>query len=268
MSMKKGILLILVVLLSTAGLLQAQEDKLGVTLDVTYVSKYIWRGIDILDDVSAFQPSINVDLGDTGFSFNVWASYAGSGGLTSGGTSRVNLTEYDYSLAYNFALFEGESYVTNVTANYIYYDYPDQPSTARDAQEIGVGFAWPNICPAGIVPSYYVGKIWESKSDSALGGDFGGWVHIFGLGYNLTVAGLTPDMPEQVISLSAAAVYNDGFAGATVDHDWSHILFGASTSFDIGPGAFTPGLYYQVSMEDTVNPEDEFWTSLSYTINF
>ena len=266
--MKKGILLIVVVLLSTAGLIQAQEDKLGITLDATYVSKYIWRGIDKLDDVSAFQPSINFDIGDTGLSFNVWASYAGSGGLTRGGTSRVNLTEYDYTVAYKFDLYEGQSYATNVTANYIYYDYPDEPSKVRDAQEMGVGFAWPNLCPAGVVPSYYVGKIWESRSDSALTGEFGGWVHVFGLGYDLTVPGLAPDMTEQVVSLSFAAVYNDGFAGATVDHDWSHILLGASTSFDIGPGSFAPGLYYQISMDDSVNTEDEFWTSLSYTVSF
>ena len=265
--MKKSILLTAMVLLVMTGLAQAQE--LGIDIDATYVSKYLWRGFDILDDVSAFQPSININFGDTGFSFNLWTSYAGSGG-----NNRVNLTEYDYTLAYGNTLFEGETYATDFTANYIYYDFIDQPSRGSstvpaiaDTQELGVAFAWPNVCPMGIVPSYYVGKIWESRSNSTLGKNYGGWIHIFGLGYDLAVPGLI-DTADQIISISAAAVYNDGYAGATVEHDWSHIVWGASTSIDYGPGTFTPAIYYQTSMDDTVNTENEFWTSMSYTISF
>lgn len=265
--MKKRILLIGVILLASIGPAKAQNDQLGIDLDLTWVSKYIWRGFDLLDDKAAFQPSINLDLYGTGFSANVWASYAGAskGG---GSISTVNATEYDYTIAYDCTLFEGQNYSTDVTANYIYYDFIDEPTKAADAQEIGVGFAWPNICPFGSVPSYYVSKIWPTRSDSALTGEYGGWLHIFGLGYDLTVANLLPDKPEHVISLSANLVYNDGFAGATVDHDWSHVVWGASTAIGCGSGTFTPALYYQTSMEDTVNPEDELWVSLSYKLGF
>ncbi len=266
---KKGIVLIAVILLSTVGLVQGQEEKLGIDIDATWVSKYIWRGFDLLDDKAAFQPSVNLDFFGTGLSFNVWASYAGSAGYSSTlGASRVDATEYDYTIAYNHTLYDGESYATDVTLNWIYYDYIDAPTKAADAQEFGVGFVWPNICPAGVVPSYYVGKIWESRSNSLLTGEYGGWLHIFGLGYDLTVPGFLPETAEQVISLSFAAVYNDGFAGATVEHDWSHIVWGASTSLDYGPGTFTPAVYYQTSMEDSVNTEDEFWVSLSYAVSF
>ncbi len=267
--MRKGILLIAVILLSTAGLAQAQEDKLGIDFDATWVSKYLWRGIDRLDDTAAFQTSINFDLYGTGLSFKLWTSYAGGGGSTSklpGG--RVNATEYRYILAYDCSFFEAESYATDVSVNWIYYDFIDEPDRAQDAQELGVGFAWPDICPAGIVPTYYVGKIWPSRSNSTLTGEYGGWVHIFGLGYDLTVPGFLPDVPEQVISLGVAGVYNDGFAGATVKHDWSHVLWSASTSVEYGPGTFTPAIYYQTSMEDSVNTEDEFWVSLSYAVSF
>ena len=262
--MRKGILLIAVILLSTAGFVQAEEGKLGVEVDTTWVSKYLWRGIDRLDDKAAFQPSVNLDLYDTGLSFKLWASYAGSSGTSN--VSTVNATEYRYILAYGSTLSEGESYATDVTVNYIYYDFIDEPDIAQDAQEFGVGFAWPNICPAGIVPSYYVGKIWKARSNSQLAADYGGWAHIFGLGYDLTVPGFLPDTAEQVISLSLAGVYNDGYAGA--EHDWSHIVWGASTAIKCGPGTFTPAVYYQTSMEDSVNDEDEFWTGLSYTVSF
>jgi len=267
--MRKAVLLIAVILLSTAGLAQAQQEKLGIDFDATWVSKYIWRGIDRLDDTAAFQPSINFDLYDTGFSFKLWASYAGGGGNTSKVfNGRVNATEYRYIIAYDYSFFEAETYVTDVTVNYIYYDFIDEPDRAQDAQELGVGFAWPNIFPAGLVPSYYVGRIWPSRSNSTLTGEYAGWVHIFGLGYDLTVPGLLPDVPEHVISLSVAGVYNDGFAGANVKHDWSHVLWGASTAIDCGPGTFTPAIYYQTSMEDSVNTSDEFWLSLSYKVSF
>ena len=263
---KMRLLLIIGILLCVSTVSVAEESNLGVDFDTTYVSKYMWRGFDILDDVSAFQPSINIDLG-SGFSANIWASYAGSGGSTSAGSSRVNLTEYDYTIAYACTLFESESYATDVAANYIYYDFTDEPTRAADAMELGVAFAWPDICPFGIVPSYYVGKIWEARSNSALGKNYEGWVHVLGLGYDLTVEGLLPNVPEQVISLIAAATYNDGYGG-TAEHDWSHVVLGASTSLDCGPGTFTPALYFQKSMDDAVNTEDEFWTSLSYTISF
>ncbi len=263
--MKKGILLIAVILMSTAGLVQAQGDDLDVTLDVTWVSKYLWRGIDRLDDKAALQPSVNIDLFDTGFSVKLWTSYAGSS-KGDGSISTVNATEYRYVVAYNCTLFEGERYVTDVEAQYIYYDFIDEPSKAKDAQEIGAGFSWPELCPQGFVPSYYVGRIWQSRSNTSLAKNYGGWLHVFGLGYDLTVPAILPDTAEQVLSLSVEATYNDGFAGA--DNDWSHIVWGIATSMEIGPGTCTPGIYYQNSMEDTVNTEDELWASVSYKINF
>jgi long-subunit fatty acid transport protein len=54
-----------------------------------------------------------------------------------------------------------------------------------------------------------------------------------------------------------------------VDHDWSHAVFGASTGFTVTDKlTFTPGIYYQISMDDSVNPEDEYWFSLSMTYTF
>ncbi len=70
--MRKGILLIAVILLSTAGFVQAEEEKLSGTIDVTYLSKNIWRGFDYYaDDHSAFQTGIGIDLYGTGFGVDV-----------------------------------------------------------------------------------------------------------------------------------------------------------------------------------------------------
>ena len=279
---KQGILLAAVVLFFAAGLVQAQEDPLGVTLDATWVSKYLWRGIDRLDDKGAFQPSVNVDLLDTGLSVNVWASYPTAvGDMYKGGGaagfSRVDATEYQYKIAYSAILDEGEPHATYITAQGIYYDFIDIPSQAADAEEVGVQFTWPNVCPTGdVTPGYYVGRIWPARSgkpragkDDLIAGDYAGWLHVFSLGYDLTVPGLLPETPEQTFNLSVATVYNDGFAGGTIDHDWSHAVFGASTDFELAENFnVTPGIYYQSSWEDTVNPEDELWISLGASYKF
>jgi uncharacterized protein (TIGR02001 family) len=264
--MRKGILLAVVILLSVSGLAGAEEGELGVTLDVTYVSRYIWRGIDLYaNDHSAIQPSIDLDLWGSGFGVKVWDS------MSNGGGSYVDSEEMDIIIYYGSSLLEGDALQTDYTLGWMYYSYPDAPKQisgstgrgGRDAEEIFASFSWPNICPAGIVPSYTYIYMWpaEGGSNSAFR-KCDGSIHVFGLGYDVDVEG-------QPVNLSVAATYNDGTYLRTVKHDWSHIVWGISSAFPVAENlTFTPGFYYQTSMEDTVNTEDEYWTSLSLTYKF
>ena len=281
---KQGILLATVILLIAVGLVQAQEDAVGVTLDATWVSKFLWRGFDLTDDKGAFQPSVDVDLMGSGFRVNVWASYPTSVGNSQIVGSRVNTTEYDYTLAYDAVICEGETQETRVTVQGIYRDFIDTYDEAADDLEVGLRVAWPNACPTGAVtPSYYVGKIWPgagsagtnsagvAKADLSM--HYDGWIHIFGLSYDLKVPGLTTNTPEQVFTFGAAAVYNDGFTdgvlGGSVDHDWSHALFSVSTEVELAENvSLTPAFYYQSSWDDSVNPEDEMWLSIGASCRF
>ncbi|MHC4148018.1 MAG: hypothetical protein ACYSR5_00895 [Planctomycetota bacterium] len=279
--MRKGILLIAVILLSTAGFVQAQEGELHGSLDVTYLSNYIWRGFDYYaDDHSAIQPSITLDLYGTGLGLKVGWSRAVHGGFEN--AERISL-----ALFYGNTAFEGEAYATNYTTGWVYYGFPDEPRSgnspvtthgaqAADMQEWFASFSWPGICPAGIVPSYTILTMWPSEGNSAASGN-SGWAHIVGLGYDLTVPGLLPETPEQVLHLSAAMVYNDGVApgvvigpaSGSVDHDWSHAVFGLSTDFDLGNNlTFTPAVYYQSSWDDSVNTQDETWVTLNMKYAF
>ncbi len=282
--MKKGILLTAVILLSTAGFVQAQEELSG-TVGINYLSKYIWRGFALYDNQSAIQTSIDVDLYGTGFGLNVLWSRANSSGFEN--TEWVNLT-----LSYSSSCFEYETYATDYAVGWMYYNYPDQPtggtsfltSSARraqnsDLQEFFASFSWPEICPEGIVPSYTIVKMWVSESGSEMnrglssaGVDgLGGWFHILGLGYDLPVENLLPDFPEQILHLSAAMVYNDGVnIGDDVDNDWTHAVLGVSTDFDLGNDlTLTPGVYHQNSFKHRVNrDEDITWASLSLTYAF
>jgi len=110
--------------------------------------------------------------------------------------------------------------------------------------------------------------MWPAKSDSVVSGAEG-WIHIFGLGYDWAIPALMPETTEQLLHLSADFVYNSGTARLNVDHDWSHAVLGVSTDFDIANNlTFTPGLYYQLSMDDSINPDDETWVSLSMKYKF
>jgi hypothetical protein len=268
--MKKGTIVVTVIMLfSMAGVGHAVETEygeLGIDVDATWVSKYIFRGIDMLDDKAAFQPSINFDLFDTGLSFTVWSSFAGSskgGGLI----STVDGEEWNYVLTYANSAFDGEQYKTNYALSWVYYDFPDIASKDMDRQEFNLAISMPDLCPAGVVPSYQVIYNWPAQGGGFVR-DISGYIHVFGLGYDLSVPGFLPDNPEQVLSFSAAAVYNDGTYGSNVDHDWSHILWGVSTSVDLPYGTLTPAVYYQTSMDKSVNWEDEFWCGISYGISF
>jgi len=206
--MKKVVLLTAVLLLTATGLAQGQERELHGTVDLTYLSKYVWRGFDVLDS----------------------------------------------------------------------------STKVADLQEIHTVLSWPKLLPIeGLVPTYCIVKLWPSNSGALVAsrvdlttglpstGTASGWAHIFMLDYGLTVPGFVPETPEQVINLHTEVVYNDGVgpAGQNVDHDWSNAVFGISTSFDLGNNlSFTPGLYYQSSWDDSVNPEDEFWVSLGMAYKF
>ncbi|MBM4103383.1 MAG: hypothetical protein FJ263_04925 [Planctomycetes bacterium] len=252
------------------------NSPMAFTLDATYVTKYIWRGFDVLDDKAAFQPSANLAL-ENGLNFNVWSSWAGTS-KHDGSVSTVDATEFDYTISYKNTFGE-DCYLTDYTVGWRYYDYPKVHSELADMQEGFIELAWPNLIGNGFVPRYGFYQMWSSyttdRSTQRLGGGpNGGGIHDLGFDYNWTFE----SAPELPMKFSWDIVYNDG-TGTSIDnrgvahlaeHDWSHILWGLSTSFNcpMTGAKVTPGIWYQTSMEDSVNKNDEFWSGLSYTLTF
>lgn len=272
--MKKGILVSMVILLASAGIGYSQEGELHGTVDITYLSKYIWRGFDIYGDKSAIQPSIDLDLYGSGFGLNITGHRANSDKYENG-------ERWDYTLYYANRFFDGESYATNYRLGWVYYNFPDSSAHSKssiDLQELQAIFSWPDICPAGIVPTYVLVKLWPSNSNTALGsaaasrGTASGFAHIFMLDYGVPVAGLNPNNAGQILKLHTEFVYNDGVhpGGGNADHDWSNVVFSASTDYELADNlVLTPGIYHQVTMDDSVNDDkDETWVTLSMTYNF
>jgi hypothetical protein len=288
MKMKKGTLVSVVLLLAAASLGYTQEPAAGGlhgSVDVTYLSKYVWRGFDIYDDKSAVQPSVNLDLGG-GVGVSVMGHRANTSGFEMTGE------RWDYYLHYSNAINPGEKNAIHYRLGYVYYNYPDMsshtaggiskagiPFGSIDLQELHAIFSLPNILPVkGLVPTYVLVKLWPSNSgtivgaNSPWGGTASGFAHIFMLDYGIPVKSGGTNKPEQVINLHSEVVFNDGVGpnGANVDHDWSNAVFGISTTFDLGGNfSLTPGVYHQVTMDKSVNTDnDETWASVGATYKF
>ncbi|MBN1803899.1 MAG: hypothetical protein JW837_01490 [Sedimentisphaerales bacterium] len=280
--MKQKVLLAAIIVMAAAALVQAQEELHGY-LDLTYQSKYLWRGIDVYGDKSAIQPTLLLDLYGTGLGLSVEGHRANSGDFET--TER-----WDFTLFYKNGLFMDESYATKYMVWWRYFYHPDAPldgipagmSGAIDLQEAAVALSWPEILPVkGLVPTYVLVKLWPAESGSFVGsqniaglsnGTASGFAHIFMLDYPLTIEDLLPSLPEQVLKLHTEFVFNDGVdpRGLGVDHDWSNAVFGVSTDFDLAENVtFTPGLYYQLTMDKTINDDqDELWCTLGMKYSF
>ena len=212
-----------------------------VTFDNDFSTAYMWRGFDTFDDHGAWMPSVNIDYG-TGWSVNVW-------GAQPIGSGSENLTELDYTLAYGNSVNKGEAQQVDYFVNYIYYDFPKTGSSG-DAQEVGVGIAFPNLLGGAIVPSYYVSQFWLSQGGGSAG------FHRGALETQVEVPGC-----PQALDLVADIWYNDGALGA--DHEWSHATVGVSTDFAAAENlTLTPYFSIQISMDDSVNSEDDYWAGL------
>jgi len=240
-----------------------EEGKIGLELTTTVVSKHIWHGFDLLDDHGAFIPVTTVNFGDSGLSGKIIGVYPLSGGFEKS-------VELNYAAFYTKAFLEDTRYVTNVTANYFYYGKPKQPGHNGDTQEVGVCLSWPKsftLANNPLILSYYVGCLWPSESRSDIAG-CEGFIHVLGLAYDLGVPDFWAAGKKQVFRLSGDITYNDGFGGTAVDHDWSHVVVGVSTNLEKGNLTITPSLNYQISMDESVNNEEEIWCGLNLTCRF
>lgn len=241
------------------------EGEISVDVTATVQSKHMWHGIDLLDDHGVFMPSVGVTLGDTGFSGKVIYAQALSSGF-------VKYEEMHYAVFYSGAFLKDTPYATNFVALYCYNSLPEIMRRKGDTQEFGSTFFWPRLVAVGngyITPSYYLGYIYASRSNAypnAKGCE--GFIHVFGLGYDFEIPDFWAKGENQAFKLFGDITYNDGFAGSAIDHDWSHAVLGISTDLKKGNFTITPFVNYQISMDDSVNDEDELWCGINVTYRF
>ena len=250
----------------------AGEGELHGTLDLSYVSRYIWRGYDAYpDNNGAYQPTLDLDLWQTGFGLTVFWSRADVSGFE-------NSEWLSYTAYYKGMAFEEEAYATAYKTGYTYFSFPDEPvegsaatrGSNGHAQELFAGFAWPKIFGHGLVPGYAMFAYWSAASDSYNASN-SGWAHVFSLDYDLMLPNLFGGEDDQPIHFQALTVYNDGVgpAGDAADHDFSHGLLSVSAPFELSQDlTFIPAFNYQNTWNDTINTQDETWYSLTLRYSF
>jgi hypothetical protein len=263
---KTRILLITVLFLVVTGTVRSEEGELSGVFDLTYMSKLMDKGGEFYGQQGGILESINLDLWGTGFGVSVGHRQATAAGY-------VNGERIDYVVHYGNQIFgDDDTYRTDYKVGYVYHQSPDQPRNVGNAFEGVVSLSWCNLLPAGICPFYTVA--YETPAGSGYGNRAGaGWWHQFGFDCGIKLPGL-PGLPgigsspeEQTYRLSADVAYRDGLGGS--DHDWSHATFGLSTVYEIAEGlAFIPGVYHQISMDDSVCTNDVTYAVLSVQQKF
>jgi hypothetical protein len=236
------------------------QGKISVDLSTTVQSKHMWHGFNLYGSHGVVLPSVGVTLGDTGFSGRYTRAYPTGGGLS-------KFVQAVYSVFYTGTFLKDTPYVTNFTVNYIYYGMPEIGGAKSDVQEAGVGFSWPKLLGnSGLMPNYYFGRLWPASSHSNCAG-CEGFIHTFGLVYDLNAPNFWAVGKGQAFRLSGDITYNDGF-GCGADHDWSHVVFGVSTNLGSGNFTITPFVNYQISMDASVDKKNELWCGVNCTYRF
>jgi len=193
--MNKTISAALIVLFMTAAFTHAEQGELSGSFELTYLSKWLSKGSSVWGEQGGFFESINLNLWETGFGTYVTHRHSTAG--------NSNKERYDYGVYYKNRVFEDTSYVTNYKLRWAYEHYPNiARNKFATTNEWAFSFSWPRLFGNDLVPSYVAYYEYPAGSNYA-NHNVTGWVHQFGLGYDLFVPGVLPDVPEQKIHLIA-----------------------------------------------------------------
>jgi len=255
--MKKRSLLIASVCLFMAGPAPAEPGELGVSLDLSYWTKWLTKGAEGYGQQGALFKTIDVDLYGTGFGVKVTHRNATASGY-------VDKQRIDYRPYYKNQAFADTPYAMNYNLSIEYESYtglsPDKANTTYEWINV---FSWPNLFPKGPVPRYIMHYEYPAEGGNAASRASTGWVHRFGFDYDLNSP--VEGMP---LRLSSEVAYTDGLGRAS--HDWSYANVGLSTKLAITENlCFVPALYYQISMDDSVcSKKDVTYAILSMKYKF
>jgi hypothetical protein len=216
-------------------------ENFSFRVDVT--SRFIWRGFDLLpDNNSALQPSLTYDFGDSGFSLNVFASFA----LTNPDDIYEDFKrEIDLTLTYALKTSENFSLVLGFT-NYGWWFAKDFEFEDNTTQEFFIEIGFPKVLFGPKLTAFYDINVYDGLYVRLSGG------HPLPIGRGLT------------LDLAAALGYNGGFnpiEGA--DTGFSDLTIGASLPLKLGSLTLSPFVNYTFVFLDAVNEDNELWFGAS-----
>lgn len=210
-------------------------SEIGVRTDLTFVSRYIWRGFDtIVDDRPALEPSITFDFGKSGVWFNAWSAFA----LADTDFVELDLVAgLDKALSEDWMLSAGAGYFTFPSIS----GFPDKNSTTP---EVYAGVTLTSFPLSPNLTFYY---------------DFNMGDGIY------TTLSVSPefDVQGRTIRSSLLVGYTRQYRELDVDPGLSDICLGISTDLESKHLTLTPSINYVIVPNESVNVENEVWVGLS-----
>lgn len=246
--------------ITIAAPVNAEENKIGVTFDFTYLSRWLTKGVSTYGQQGGFFETMTLDFWDSGF-----GAYFIHRQPLRGYSNRERL---DYGVFYKGTAFKDTPYLTNYRFSWQYEHYPNIARNRFTTNEWQFAFSWPEIFGSGLIPKYILYYEYPAGSEY-LNREVAGFLHVFGLNYDLKTPAILSDMPEQVLTLGADITFRNGLGSKVADEDWTHSTLSVKTNFKIADNLIlTPGIYYQISMDDSVNPDDMFYTVINLRYKF
>lgn len=234
--MKKFILVLLVCLAGAALPLPG-----AVSAQVDLVSRYVWRGFDLLpDNHAAIQPSLTIDFGESGFSLNVWSSFA----LAHRDVFK-RADEIDVTLAYAFKMPEGWELSAGLI-NYGYWFADDFKFEDHATQEVYATVARTDLPLSPQLSVYY---------------DFN-----LGSGLYVTLGGSHELKVNEKVSMEIGGLIGFNSRQYIDTTGFSDIDLYAKVPLTMGKLTLTPSLNVMIPLLDEVNEDTEIWFGFSAAI--
>jgi len=214
-------------------------DDVEFGLGVDFLSKYVWRGQNIVDDWVA-QPLVSA--GYKGITGSAWANLD----LTDENNNKGEFSEVDLTLDYSgpFPGLETLGY----SLGFIYYDFP-VTGAADDTFEIYYGLSLDTIASPSVIVYHDV-----DEAD-------GTYVSL-GVGHTLqNVIDIAPDTPVS-IDLGASlgwgsAAYNKFYWGLD-DSKLNDLVLSASFPFEAASWTIAPRIDYITLVSDSIRRTDAY----------
>jgi hypothetical protein len=253
--MKKLVVSLLAALFFMVPMLGTPGKALAITpkvdFDLTLNSKYVWRGMLLVDDWVA-QPSVNVGVGN--FALNVWGNYE----LTDETDHEKKFTEIDLTASYTFELGK-----FSIPVGVIHYLFPNTEFNATTEVFAGVSYDW-IISPS--VTIYH-------DLDQAAGGNYVNLAASYSYSIPSLPKGMSMSLDLGAGVSYATSDYNNFYYG--VDEgawtDWSAKL-AVPIGFKDGLFTVTPAVTYTALLDskikDTTENDSNTFFGVSFTLSF
>lgn len=240
----------------------AEGGPVVTTVSTTVASMYEWNGFNRvksagLEEGPVVQPQVSVGVPNTGFNVVVGGSYV------------VNEDSELHEVTYGVNFVKSVSPVVDAGVGYNFYDNRVDQVGGVAVADVNNHEVWGSVelkSSVGVRPGVTV-KYEKPNVDT----QDAYVVAVGGLKYAMPLSGVTVGGAGVDLNWSSGVVYNSGITvGGTevVPSGVSAVQFGVASAVHAGRVVVTPAVNYQVTVQDAVSADNEFWATVGVAWGF